>query len=157
MEGKGRYQPIPLPISHLFVFTFSIASHDKSEMAGFIDSSVGYTHAHKQLKLIKTLNGISARFAKHCQGIKTQLDLRASSMYFSSRTHQPCVEKKKKKKVHRNLSNRLCTCNTNTHPLTPEDLKFFFSFFLFFVEGISFALQDPATLSPSESFLCSNI
>lgn len=63
----------------------------RQEMVGFIDSSVGYTDAHKQLKLIKTLNGISARFAKHCKGIKTQLDLPASSMYFSSSTHQPCV------------------------------------------------------------------
>lgn len=42
---------------------------------------------------------------------------------------------------------RLCTSNTNTHPLTPEDLKEFV-----FVERISFALQAPATLSPSESF-----
>lgn len=75
----------------LFVFTLSIASHDKSETVGFIDSSVGYTDAHKQLKLIKTLNGTSARLAKHCEGIKTQLDLPASSMYFSSSTHQPCL------------------------------------------------------------------
>lgn len=109
--------------SNLFVCSFfplSITSHDKSGMVCAIDDD-----AHKQLKLIKTLNGISARFAKHCEGIKTQLDLPASSMYFLSATHQ-------KKKVHRKLSNRLCTCNTNTHPLTPEDSKMFF-FFLFFV------------------------
>lgn len=84
--------------------------------------------------------------ARGCKN--TQLALRASSAHFQV-AHQPRIEASVcGRRFAGTHPSRLCTSNTNTHPLAPEDLKEFV-----FAERISFARRAPQHYLPPKA-LC---
>lgn len=110
-------------------------------MLSSIDLCVGYTDAHKQLKLIKTLNGIWAWFASHCAEINTQLDLPASSVYFQV-AHQPWIEAGLQKPIPAGFA-LVTQTHTHSHPRIWKKKK---------MERISYALRALQHYRPPKAF-----
>lgn len=86
-------------------------------------------------------------YKQHARMFKSSVDLCTSSTHFQI-AHQPCTETVAGGSCFAgSYPSSLCTCYTNTHPLTPEDLVEFV-----FVERISFALQALKHYLPLKAF-----